>query len=80
MTLAKNLRSVSLATGLVMAALAGPAPAQQPYPSHAITLVVPFAAGGLDPRRHKGLGDLLEEVLVRIHRRVHFLKLSVTGD
>ncbi len=46
MTLAKNLRSVSLATGLVMAALAGPAPAQQPYPSHAITLVVPFAAGG----------------------------------
>ncbi len=46
MTLAKTLRKTCLATGLAIAALAGSAFAQQPYPTHAITLVVPFAAGG----------------------------------
>jgi tripartite-type tricarboxylate transporter receptor subunit TctC len=34
------------ALALAMAAIAGPAPAQQDYPNRPITLVVPYAAGG----------------------------------
>ena len=52
-----------LAAGLASAALAGPAAAD--YPQRAITLVVPYAAGGTNDTLSRIIADGLAPVVVK---------------
>ena len=49
------------ALALVAPALASPAPAQAPFPSKRVTLVVPFAAGGSNDILARAIGQKLNE-------------------
>jgi tripartite-type tricarboxylate transporter receptor subunit TctC len=52
-----------LAAALVAASMLAPAPRAQTYPSKAVTLVVPFPAGGSTERLSRLLGQKLDQQL-----------------